>query len=195
MFASTGIIQPSKIGDAVMFKRQVLLLAIALALTSCVVQPPADNIEPTTTRQRQKDKNWSPKPEVYENQPPSKLDPVLVQTGRYSYLPAKPKVEQLNPLLAVIDVHIPDTIVTVKDSAQYLLQFSGYQLTQAISHERHVAALLQHPIPEVHRHFEQVILRDAILALGGSGYRLLVDPINRLVAYERDPKYPGWSQD
>lgn len=178
-----------------MFKRHVLLVAMGVALTSCAVQPPADNIEPTTASQQEKQTNWSPKPEVYENQPPSKLDPVMVQTGRYSYLPAKPKVEQLNPLLAVIDVQIPESIVTVKDSAQYLLQFSGYQLTQAISHERHVTALLQHPIPDVHRHFEQVILSDALLALGGSGYRLLVDPINRLVAYERDPKYPGWSQE
>jgi conjugative transfer region protein (TIGR03748 family) len=177
-----------------MFKRHVLLVAMGVALTGCLVQPPADHIEPTSTSQRQKEKYWSPKPEVYENQPPSKLDPVMVQTGRYSYLPAKPRIAQLNPLLAVIDVQIPESIVTVKDSAQYLLQFSGYQLTQAISHERHVTALLQHPIPEVHRHFEQVILRDALLALGGSGYRLLVDPINRLVAYERDPKYPGWSQ-
>ena len=178
-----------------MFKRQVLLLAIALALTSCVMQPPADNIEPTTTSQQEKQKNWSPKPEVYEIQAPAKQDPVMVQTGRYSFLAAKPRIAQLNPLLSVIDVQIPETIVTVKDSAQYLLQFSGYQLTQAISHERHVTALLQHPIPDVHRHFEQVILRDALLALGGSGYRLLVDPINRLVAYERDPKYPGWSQE
>ena len=114
-----------------------------------------------------------------------------MQTGRYSYIPAKPRVEQLNPLLAVIDVRIPDTILTVKDSAQYLLQFSGYQLSEVVSHEAHATALLRHNIPEVHRHFEQVILLDALLALGGNGYRLLVDPVNRLVAYERDPKYPG----
>ncbi len=178
-----------------MFKKHFLLVAIGVALTSCAVHPPADNNVTNTASGQHPGKYWSPKPEVYENQPPSKLDPVMVQTGRYSYLPAKPRVEQLNPLLAVIDVQIPEPIVTVKDSAQYLLQFSGYQLTQAISHERHVTALLQHPIPEVHRHFEQVFLRDALLALGGSGYRLLVDPINRLVTYGRDPKYPGWSQE
>jgi hypothetical protein len=67
-----------------MFKRQVLPLAIGVALTGCAVQPPADNIEPTNTSQQEKQKNWSPKPEAYEIQQPSKLDPVMVQTGRYS---------------------------------------------------------------------------------------------------------------
>jgi conjugative transfer region protein (TIGR03748 family) len=97
-------------------------------------------------------------------------------------------------LLTVIDVHIPDGVNMVKDSTQYLLQFSGYQLSQTVKPESHVIALLSRNIPEVHRHFEQVVLRDALLALCGNGYRLLVDPVDRMVAYERDPKYPGWTE-
>ena len=178
-----------------MFKVRLLQIVIAMSLTSCALQSPADSKDPKTASQGHQHRNWSPRPEVYENQAIAQLDPVKVQTGRYSYLPAKPRIEQLNPLLAVIDVQIPDTILTLKDSAQYLLQFSGYQLSQTARHDAHVTALLQHPILEVHRHFDQVILRDALLALGGSGYRLLVDPVNRLVAYERDPHYPGWSQE
>ena len=170
-------------------------LLIATLLSSCAVHPPVATKDPQYPTQRKDSEAWDPRPEVYVNQPISRLDPVLVQTGRYSYIPAKPRVEQLNPLLAVIDVRIPDTILTVKDSAQYLLQLSGYQLSQTLSHEAHVTALLRHHSPEVHRHFEQVILRDALLALGGNGYRLLVNPVNRMVAFERDPKYPGWTQE
>ena len=165
---------------------------LSLMLTACAQQPITVTDKHNQAKRGATD-YWEPRPEVYENQPVSMQDPVLVQTGRYSYLPAKPRPEQLNPLLAVIDVHIPDGINTVKDSTQYLLQFSGYQLSQTIKPESHVIALLSRNIPEVHRHFEQVVLRDALLALCGNGYRLLVDPVNRLVAYERNPKYPGWT--
>jgi type IV pili sensor histidine kinase/response regulator len=134
-----------------------------------------------------------PKPEIYANTPLTELrPPVQLQTGRYTYVPAKPKLEQLNPLLTIIDVQIPDSITTVQDSAHYLLQFSGYQLTPLNVPDPVVSALMKRPIPEVHRHFDAVILRDALLALAGNGYRLMVDPVNRSVAYARDPAYPGW---
>lgn len=168
------------------------LVLPGLLLAACAQQPTTASDKHHQAK-RGATGTWEARPGVYENQPVSIQDPVLVQTGRYSYLPAKPRPEQLNPLLTVIDVHIPDGVNTVKDSTQYLLQFSGYQLSQTVKPESHVIALLSRNIPEVHRHFEQVILRDALLALCGNGYRLLVDPVNRMVAYERDPKYPGWT--
>jgi conjugative transfer region protein (TIGR03748 family) len=168
------------------------LVLPGLLLAACAHQPTTFQDKHNQAK-RGATETWEARPEVYENQLVSMQDPVLIQTGRYSYLPAKPRPEQLNPLLTVIDVHIPDGINTVKESTQYLLQFSGYQLSQTVKPESHVIALLSRNIPEVHRHFEQVVLRDALLALCGNGYRLLVDPVNRMVAYERDPKYPGWT--
>ncbi|MEQ1546945.1 hypothetical protein [Methyloglobulus sp.] len=170
----------------------ISLVLPGLLLAACAHQSTSASDKHHQAKQRATD-TWESRPGVYVNQPVSKQDPILVQTGRYSYLPAKPPPEQLNPLLTVIDVHIPDGINTVKDSTQYLLQFSGYQLSQTVKPESHVVALLQRNIPEVHRHFEQVVLRDALLALCGNGYRLLADPVNRLVAYEREPKYPVWT--
>lgn len=114
---------------------------------------------------------------------------VSLQTGRYTYVPVKPRLDQLNPLLTIIDVHIPKDIITVHDSAQYLLQFSGYQLSHTMPVNAQVSSLEQQWIPEAHRHFSNVILRDALITLAGRGYRLLVDPIKRVVAYERDPDY------
>ncbi len=175
-----------------MLKNRWFQFLIAAGLSSCAVQPPAVNQNAKTVSQRHQVPKRPAQTELYENRPLSESEPVQVQTGRYSYLSAKPRAEQLNPLLSVIDVQIPDNIVTVKDSAQYLLQFSGYQLHQTVNPESQ--ALLHQLIPEVHRHFEQVILRDALLALGGKGYRLRVDPVNRWVAYERDLNYPAWSQ-
>jgi type IV pili sensor histidine kinase/response regulator len=130
-------------------------------------------------------------PEAYQSQPSLALpEPVQTQTGRYTYVPATPTLEQLNPLLTVIDVQLPPNVNTVRDSAQYLLQFSGYHFSTTITPNPKVQALVRQIIPEVHRHFANVILRDALLALAGNGYRLLVDPVGRVVAYDLDPSYP-----
>jgi conjugative transfer region protein (TIGR03748 family) len=165
-----------------------LIAALALTLVGCATNPPGNDGQ----QPRAKREHWQPKPEVYESYTVNQPDPVQVQVGRYSFIPAKPAPEQLNPLLTVIDVEIPGTIVTVADTAKYLLQFSGYHLTPTARPSLFEQTLLKSPIPDVHRHFQQVVLRDALVALGGNGFRLLVDPVNRLVAYERNPNYPGW---
>src|SRR5690554_1486128 len=56
------------------------------------------------------------------------IEPIHVQTGRYSYVSAKPLAEQVNPLLVVIDVRIPHDFTTVEEVANYLLARSGYRL-------------------------------------------------------------------
>ena len=168
-------------------------LVISLLLTACVHNP-ATVSDKSAGGTRSAADTWQVRPTVYENQSISALrEPVDIQTGRYTYLSAKPRPEQINPLLTLIDVHIPEDINTVSASTNYLLQFSGYQLSQTVQPEPQVLALLRSTIPEVHRHFEQVVLRDALLALCGNGFRLVVDPVNRRVAFERDPNYAGWT--
>ncbi len=165
-------------------------LSAASLISGCAHKPKTPDVAPSETSAREA--GGHPKPEIYTNPPLTQLSSqVHLQTGRYAFVPAKPKPEQLNPLLTLIDVQIPESISTVKDSAQYLLQFSGYQLTQLTVPDADVSGLLRRTIPEVHRHFEAVILRDALLALAGNGYRLMVDPVHRAVAYARDPAYPG----
>jgi conjugative transfer region protein (TIGR03748 family) len=168
-------------------------LVVSLLLTACA-QDPATISDKSAAVRRSAADTWQARPEVYENKPISDLrEPVDIQTGRYTYLSAKPLPEQINPLLTLIDVLIPEGINTVSASATYLLQFSGYQLSQTVQPEPQVLALLRRTIPEVHRHFEQVVLRDALLALCGNGFRLVVDPVNRSLAFERDPNYAGWT--
>lgn len=164
--------------------RLATLTLCGLWLTGCAL-PPHDQSEPESP---------SPAadvaPDAYPlGAIPEPQDQVALQTGRYTYVPVKPRLDQLNPLLTIIDVHIPKAIITVHDSAEYLLQFSGYRLSHTTPVNTQVSALEQQWIPEAHRHFSNVILRDALITLAGQGYRLLVDPIKRVVAYERDPDY------
>lgn len=173
-------------------KNRLTALCAVLLVTGCAHHTVPTTKSVTQTQNESTD-HWQPRPQVVEN-PPITLDaPVHLQIGRYSYTAAKPTPEQMNPLLTLIDVRLPEDIKTVGQSATYLLQFSGYQLSQTVKHDPKILNLLGRDIPAVHRHFDHVILRDALLALCGNGYRLLIDPINRMVAFERDPHYPGWT--
>ena len=46
------------------------------------------------------------------------------RTGRYSYVDAVAQPAQVDPLLAVIDVHLPPDIATVGEAVNYLLRRS-----------------------------------------------------------------------
>jgi len=165
------------------------LMLVCLTLSACAHQPGSSTAGPAATESSEPSQASV---EIY-TYPSLANRPELIrlQIGRYAYISAKPSPEQITPLLAIIDVQVPDTIHTVSDTANYLLQFSGYQLGSSTT-EPEVLALLRRNIPAVHRRFQQVVLRDALLALGGNGFRLIVDPVHRWVAYQRDPKFSHW---
>ncbi len=165
-----------------------ILPLISLLMTGCAHQAPEQQTALDLTHPPSAPVP-APRSEIYEPPPATVPDPIRLRTGRYTYLAAKPRPEQINPLLTLINVHIPEELSTVSEAVNYLLQFSGYQLKPTLPFETRPNRLLDRRIPEVHRHFEQVILRDALLALCGHGYRLRVDPVNRLVGYEHDPKF------
>lgn len=125
----------------------------------------------------------------YENLTVKDREVIDVQTNRYSYIAAKPTPEQINPLLIVIDVRIPRDILTVEQTANYLLQRSGYQLSSAEAHNPKAQALLGQTLPDVHRHLGPMTLQDALLTLGGEAFRLMIDPVNRLLAYDINPNF------
>jgi len=117
------------------------------------------------------------------------IEPIELQTDRYSYISARPAPDQINPLLTVIDVRIPRDILTVEQAAEYLLQRSGYHVNSTEANNASAHVLLVQVIPEVHRHLGPMTLQDALITLGGQAFRLLVDPVNRMVAYDLDPGF------
>ncbi len=119
-------------------------------------------------------------PEVYRLGKASPV-PGRTQTGRYSFLVNGTEAAQADPLLVVIDVSLPQSLSTVEDAADYLLKRSGYCLMDPATREvRHLFGL---PIPSVHRHLGPMTLREALLALGGRAYELVVDDVYREVGY------------
>jgi len=109
-----------------------------------------------------------------------------VQSGRYTNVVNAPDVAQRNPLKVVVNTRLPDSVGTVEDAIQFLLARSGYELADArvMTHESRI--LMQHPVPQVQRTISSMSLDQVLVMLGGEAMELVVDPINRKVAYVAD---------
>ena len=107
-----------------------------------------------------------------------------VQVGRYSTLPAMPIIAQADLLATTITLSFPARIVTVGEAVQYLLQRSGYRLATAPVTTPETADLLTLPLPAVHRHLGPITLVQALETLVGPAFRLIHDPVHRLVSFE-----------
>lgn len=107
-----------------------------------------------------------------------------VQVGRYSTLPAMPTVAQADLLATTVSVSFPVRIVTVGEAVQYLLQRSGYRLSAGDVMAPETADLLTLPLPAVHRQLGPITLAQAMETLAGPAFRLIHDPVHRLVSFE-----------
>ena len=106
-----------------------------------------------------------------------------MQVARYSVLRTLPTPEQLDPLAAHVTVRFPESVQTLGQAVQHLLQDSGYRLARPSTAAS--ATLLELPLPGVQRSLGPVTLRQALAVLGGPVFRLVQDPLHRLVAFER----------
>ncbi len=107
-----------------------------------------------------------------------------VQVGRYSALRVMPTDAQADLLSTIITVEFPQRIQTVGEAVRYLLQRSGYRLTDDHTVNSVTADLLALPLPAVHRNLGPIQLKQALEALIGSVFRLVQDPVHRLISFE-----------
>ena len=116
---------------------------------------------------------------------------------RYTVLAATPTVAQQDLLGAIARITFPVDVVTVGDALATALDSSGYRLASAQGTDDSRDILLQLPLPDAHRILGPMPLRMALQTLAGPAWRLLEDPLHRLVAFERCPAFaeelPSWS--
>jgi len=107
-----------------------------------------------------------------------------IQVGRYSLFAATPTEAQANLLEATITVQFPDRILTVGEAVQHLLQQSGYRLAAPEATRPESAYLFALALPAVQRSLGPMTLKRALGTLAGPAFRLIEDPVHRLVAFE-----------
>lgn len=147
-------------------------LALALALTGCITaRTDATPLSKTAAPVVSSATNPSLKP---------KSAPEIAQ-GRYGLVSIQPTVEQRDPLLQIIDVHIAPTLnATVADALHFVLQRSGYSLCASTPG---VQTLFSRPLPSVHYQLGPISLMDALDVLGGEAWQLQTDPLLRTVCF------------
>ncbi len=108
-----------------------------------------------------------------------------VQVGRYSVHAATPTAAQENILATIVTIQFPERILTIGEAVHYLLQRSGYRLISAESIEPATASLFELPLPTVHRSIGPMQLQGALETIAGPAFRLVQDPVHRLITFER----------
>ncbi len=108
-----------------------------------------------------------------------------IQVGRYSLFAATPTEAQADPLQATITVQFPESVRTVGEAVRQLLQQSGYRLAEPETTGPESAYLMALALPAVQRSLGPMTLKRALDTLAGPAFRLVEDPVHRLVAFER----------
>ncbi len=108
-----------------------------------------------------------------------------VQVGRYASLVAAPTEAQTNLLSKMVTVKFPSRVKTVGAAIRHLMRGSGYRLAGASAADPARFDLLNFPLPTAHRSLGPMPLHEALETLGGPAFRLVEDPLHRLVSFER----------
>ena len=108
-----------------------------------------------------------------------------VQVGRYATVRAVPTLSQVYLLSAIVRVQFPASVVSVGQAVEHLLRPSGYRLASEAAADPSQRTLLNLPLPEPHRTLGPLPLQTALETLAGPAFRLVEDPVHRLVSFER----------
>lgn len=106
------------------------------------------------------------------------------QVARYSVIQPGPALDQQDLLALTAPRQVPAAIVTVGGAVEWMLEPSGYRLVDADGLSTAVKDLLSLPLPDAHRQFEALPLKEVIALLVGPAFVLVQDPVHRLMTFE-----------
>lgn len=107
-----------------------------------------------------------------------------VSVGRYTITETAASKAQRFPLAQVKKITVPQTVLTNRQAVEYLLVSTGYSQASDVVRSQEDNALMRKPLALSNREFVNLTILEMLSIIAGLGYAPIVDPINRLVAFE-----------
>jgi len=116
----------------------------------------------------------------------------VTQVNRYATIVNKPLPAQINPLLAVQQVHFPQSVATINDAVHYWLRYSGFKLSRQSKLPTDLLIVLSQPLPQVDRSLGPLSIADGLgVLVGEKEFSLITDPIFREINFKKRIKLNG----
>ncbi|PJE14677.1 hypothetical protein [Legionella sp.] len=114
----------------------------------------------------------------------------VTEVNRYATVANKPLIAQINPLMAVQQVHFPQDIKTVGQAILWWLRYSGYSLASSVKQPESLQTVMRQPLPQSHRNLGPLTVKDGLEVLSGQQiFMLIEDPLRREVNFKLKPAY------
>lgn len=112
----------------------------------------------------------------------------VTQINRYATVANKPLAAQINPLLAVQQVHFPQEVKTIGQAIEWWLKFSGFSLASKEKQPESLQAIMCQALPQIDRTLGPLTVKDGLEVLvGQQSFALIEDPLLRQVNFKLKP--------
>ncbi|HAT8966758.1 TPA: hypothetical protein ACT9LO_002533 [Legionella pneumophila] len=112
----------------------------------------------------------------------------VTQVNRYATVANKPLAAQINPLLAVQQIHFPQEVKTIGQAVEWWLRYSGFTLVAKEKQPESLQAVMRQPLPQIDRNLGPLTVRDGLEVLVGQQvFTLIEDSLLRQVNFQLKP--------
>lgn len=106
-----------------------------------------------------------------------------IDVNRFVGVKVNKNEQQNDPLNTVIKITVPESISTVGQAINFILEDSGYTLSPVTEMQNETKTLLSRPLPRIHRNFQLLTLRTILKTCAGDSYLLMVEPVKREINF------------
>jgi len=106
------------------------------------------------------------------------------QVGRYLTVEPVAELHARFPLVEVSDVAIPQEVLEIRSAMSFVLEGTGYSVAPPEYLDPRSQQMLDSPVALTQRVMQKVTRLNALAALAGPGFEVVVDPLSRRVAFD-----------